>query len=236
MEHIESLCFIILFLISVNYAGQVVSTSAPVTSTMQAAVSLPSAPQLPPYCSEPIQMIPHPMQPQNTMPPSQPIFSNTQIQLPQPQMAAAPIMTPIPLPIPNQHMMQTQVPILGPNLRAQVISAVAPQTHIMPAVNCVSAVRHPITSSVPSMIPQSVAPTVVPQLAKQPASSPVGNNSAAALVGPSVKPSVKAKSQVLSASKKICSLPCVIISQLLLSLNRFLQGKGILNDLPSVKW
>jgi hypothetical protein len=151
-----------------------------------------------------MQMLPNPpMQAQNSIPSS--MYPNTSMHH-LPHLATAPIMTPIPLSIPNQHMMQTQVPILGGNLRAQVISAVAPQTHIMPAVNCVTAVRHPITSSVvPSA--QNMVPGIIPSvLTKQPAlSPPVGNSSAAALVGPSVKPPVKTKPQVLSASKLIRS-------------------------------
>jgi hypothetical protein len=180
-----------------------------------------------------MQMLPNPPM-QNSIPSS--MYPNTSMHhLPQPHLATAPIMTPIPLSIPNQHMMQTQVPILGGNLRAQVISAVAPQTHIMPAVNCVTSVRHPITSSVvpaaQNMAPGGVIP---PVLAKQPALSPVGNG-AAALVGPSVKPSVKTKSQVLSASKIIRSsfTLCEVKSQILFSLKRVLQGNGNLDDLAT---
>ncbi|XP_065332138.1 polycomb protein Asx isoform X3 [Cloeon dipterum] len=168
--------------LDMNYGSQAVTTSGPMVS---------SVPAPPPYSSEPMQLHQLP----TSLAPSQSIFSNTQMQLPQPQVAAAPIMTPIPLPLPQQHSLPVMQPLLGPNLRAQVISAVQPQL-----VNCVAA-----AAVRPPPLQANLASNMAPGKSSSP--GPINNNNngaasaaaaaaaAAALVGHSVKAHVKAKSQ-----------------------------------------
>ncbi|XP_059483071.1 putative Polycomb group protein ASXL3 isoform X2 [Neocloeon triangulifer] len=149
--------------LDMNFSPQVVTTTSP----MVPSVSIPSALIPPAYCSEPLQMPPIP----TPLAPSQPIYSSSPMQQ---QVSAAPIMTPIPLPL-SQHTLPVMQPLLGPNMRAQVISTVQPQL-----VNCVAAVR-------PS-IPANLIPNVTTTAIKQPTSTspgPImsgannGNNSAA---------------------------------------------------------
>ncbi|CAB3374190.1 Hypothetical predicted protein [Cloeon dipterum] len=168
--------------LDMNYGSQAVTTSGPMVS---------SVPAPPPYSSEPMQLHQLP----TSLAPSQSIFSNTQMQLPQPQVAAAPIMTPIPLPLPQQHSLPVMQPLLGPNLRAQVISAVQPQL-----VNCVAA-----AAVRPPPLQANLASNMAPGKSSSP--GPINNNNngaasaaaaaaaAAALVGHSVKAHIKAKSQ-----------------------------------------